>query len=65
MIEGNAGAIFKDVVLNDFSGEIEGDVPLSSRFVQNLKLNQFEVSAAVGEKVPLVRKESRSWEAHF
>ena len=65
LIKGNANSVFKDIVLNNFTGEIAGHEPLQSCYVRNLKLNQFDLTAAEGEKLPLVRMDSPSWETKF
>ena len=35
------------------------------RYVRHLKLNQIDLTAATGEKKPLVRKDTTSWETQF
>ncbi|MBO4631684.1 MAG: hypothetical protein J5858_07150 [Lentisphaeria bacterium] len=65
LLQGNAGSVLEDISLNDISGVIEDSTPLEIHYVRHLKLNQFELTAEKGEKIPLTRKDSSSWETQF
>jgi len=62
---GNAESVLQSITLADISGVIEADTPLETRFVRDLKLENVNLSAETGEKVPFVRPESPSWESQF
>lgn len=65
LLKGNAGSWLENIVLNDFTGDIAGDEALKSQYVKNLKINQFDLTAVEGEKLPLIRRQSSSWETKF
>jgi len=64
-ITGSAGSVFENITLDHITGEIADAVPLEARYVRNLKLEKVELTAVTGEKVPLVRMDSSSWETQF
>lgn len=64
-LEGNANTILKEISFNNISGTIEGDCPLHARYVQNLQLNNFDLTAVTGEAPEFRREDSPSWETKF
>lgn len=46
-------------------GTIDSDSPLQAKFVNNLSLNDVNLSAKLGPASPLAHKDSHSWEAKF
>ena len=65
LLQGNAGSVLEDISLRNVSGVIEDSTPLEISHVRNLKLDQFDLSSGKGDKKPLIRKESLSWETKF
>lgn len=64
-LEGTAASVIEGVSFDNVSGLIESDVPLVVKFVRNLKLDRFNVTADSGKAIPFERKESQSWETKF
>lgn len=64
-LEGSCRTILKDIVFSGISGEVDGDSAITAKYVQNLKLNEFELTAKNGPDVPFRRVESDSWETKF
>ena len=65
LLSGNAASVLTDIELNHLSGTVAGNVPMELRYVRNLKIDRFDLTAETGEIVPLMRKESPSWETKF
>ncbi|MBQ9336820.1 MAG: hypothetical protein IJS14_05940 [Lentisphaeria bacterium] len=65
LLSGNASSVLTGIELDHISGTIAGDVPMEVRYVRNLKINEFDLTAETGEIVPLKRKECPSWETKF
>jgi len=64
-IEGNPDTILEDISLNRISGTVRGESAIVTKYVKNLQINEFNVTAVTGESVPFVRQESASWETKF
>ena len=64
-LDGNANTILKEISFNNISGTVEGESPIHARYVQNLKLNNFDLTAVTGEAPEFQRVDSPSWETKF
>ena len=64
-LEGSRETILKDIAFSDISGTVDGESPLSARYVAHLKLQNFDLTAATGPETPLKRVDSDSWETQF
>lgn len=64
-LDGNPNTILRDISFSGISGTVENASPLHVRFVKNLKLDDFDLSAHTGEAPEFRREESPSWETKF
>jgi hypothetical protein len=64
-LSGTAASILENITLRNISGTIEGDTPISVKYTGNLKLDNFNLTAAAGTPVPFKRAKSDSWETKF
>ena len=62
---GNAETVLKNISLCDFTGTINGNVPIELKYVNGLNLRNVTLDAAKGEPVPFVRQPGESWETKF
>ena len=51
-IEGTSDSVIEDIHFDNVSGTVEADVPLVAKYVRNLKLDRFTVTAATSPVVP-------------
>ena len=65
LLSGNAASVLTGIELDHISGTVDGAVPMEVRYVRNLKIDRFDLTAETGEVKPLVRKEFPSWETKF
>ena len=65
-LEGNPNTVFKDISFTNISGVVESDSPIHVRYVDNLKLDNFSLSAVTGE-IPAMEEmpDFPSWETKF
>ena len=65
-LEGNPNTVFKDISFTGISGVVESDSPIHVRYVDNLKLDNFSLSAVTGE-IPAMEEmpDFPSWETKF
>lgn len=62
-LEGNGATVLKDIVLNDFSGTIQSDIPLKISHVENLALNGIKITTLARKtRDDFQRTPSASWE---
>ena len=64
-LEGSCHTVLKNITFSDISGNVEGESPIVAKCVKHLKLNNFELSAEIGQDVPFQRIQSKSWETQF
>jgi len=64
-IEGTAATVIDGVTFDNVSGTVESEIPMVTRYVRNLKLDRFNVTATSGTVIPFERKPSPSWETAF
>lgn len=65
-LEGNPCTVLKDIRFTNISGTIESDTPIRARYVEDLRLNDFSLTAVTGE-APLFERPAvtTSWETKF
>ncbi len=64
-LDGSCRTVLKDISFDNISGTVDGDTPIHARCVENLRLNNFRLSAVRGEEVPFQRIPWDSWETMF
>ena len=64
-LEGSRETILKDIAFSDISGTVDDASPLTVKYVEHLKLQNFDLTAATGPETPLKRIDSASWETQF
>ena len=65
LIEGHANSVISDIILNNITGSVDGETPFITRYVRNLKMNNVDLTGAVGEAKPPVKPTGTSWETQF
>ena len=61
-LEGNVSTILENIGFHRVSGVISRETPLVTKFVSDLELDHFKVTAATGEPEVFARKKGSSWE---
>lgn len=64
-LEGNANTLLKDISFHNITGVVEGDCPIHAKYVKNLKINDFDLTAVTGKAPEFQRENSSSWETKF
>ncbi len=64
-LEGNSETVLREIRFTDVRGEVEGDDAIHTKFVEHLRLENFDVTARSGESPEFRRGESASWETKF
>jgi hypothetical protein len=62
---GTASSILENITLRNISGTIEADTPILAKYIQNLKLDNFNLTAVTGIPSPFKRIKNDSWETKF
>ena len=62
---GTANTPLENISIRNISGTIDGDTPIRTKFIKDLKLTDVNLSAASGDVSAFKRKKSDSWEANF
>ncbi len=62
---GTANVHLDNISFRSIRGTIESDAPIRVNYVNNLSLNDVNLSAKMGTASPFARKESNSWETKF
>lgn len=65
LIEGHAGSIIGDIILNNISGTVNNETPLITKYVRNIKMNNVDLTGISGEIKPCVTPTGTSWETQF
>ena len=61
-LEGNVSTILENIGFHRVSGVISRETPLVTKFVSDLELDHFKVTAATGEPEVFAREKGSSWE---
>ncbi len=62
---GNPETILENITLSRISGTVHGESPIETKYVRNLQIGDFNMTAETGVPVPLVRPAETSWETKF
>ncbi|MBR1953158.1 MAG: hypothetical protein IKA32_11295, partial [Lentisphaeria bacterium] len=62
LLEGNVSTVLENICFHRVGGVIDRETPLVTKFVRDLELDHFKISAATGEPEVFARKKGSSWE---
>ena len=62
LLEGNVSTVLENICFHRVGGVIDRETPLVTKFVRDLELDHFKISAATGEPEVFARKKGASWE---